>query len=445
MGVKYIAEKLLLGIVFFLPWHAILILRPGLLQTTSGTFDGVWQYGVIGITPLDIAVVALMICIGMDIRKNVVHHVSRITLCEWICFTLLIGSALLSMAWAADKQLALFRSVRLVEGVAVFIAFRLFRPRAALVAWSFAAGGAIQGIFAFIQYSQQIVPANAWLGTSAHSAQALGDSVVENRDIRVLRSYGTFPHPNILGLYLGFAWICCLSLISNVSRRTAQWILLVAISIITSGLLLSFSRSAWIALGGALIGWSAAYIISNRRLPRIDMRAGIAPRVIAGIVCLVMIAGMSYALWEPLSIRLGLQGWQRLERASVSERSVLLQSAVNLIPSAWWHGVGIGQFTNTIASQNADAAHKPRAYDYQPVHLLYALVFIELGVFGFLGFVGIYAREIIRSRKSRTALQLLLFLGISALLDHAYWTDQSAVLLWWIGLAISASGRGEES
>ena len=62
--------------------------------------------------------------------------------------------------------------------------------------------GLIQGLFAIYQsYSQKII-ANKYLGLAEQIPERLGASVLEIDLYRILRSYGSLPHPNILGGFL---------------------------------------------------------------------------------------------------------------------------------------------------------------------------------------------------------------------------------------------------
>ncbi|MBD3250954.1 hypothetical protein GF380_00540, partial [Candidatus Uhrbacteria bacterium] len=74
-------------------------------------------------------------------------------------------------------------------------------PRAALLQWLFVAvlPHALLGIY---QYAEQDIAASTVLGVAAQHPWERGPSVVEHGLYRVLRSYGGFPHPNILGGWL---------------------------------------------------------------------------------------------------------------------------------------------------------------------------------------------------------------------------------------------------
>src|SRR5205085_1603672 len=75
----------------------------------------------------------------------------------------------------------------------------------------------------------------------------------------VLRAFGTFPHPNILGGYLALALVC-LPMLWN-AWRGGRWPLWGAAALLAGGLLATFSRAGWLA---ALVGLGAWWVASGK-------------------------------------------------------------------------------------------------------------------------------------------------------------------------------------
>jgi hypothetical protein len=117
-------------------------------------------------------------------------------------------------------------------------------------------------VLGLIQFSDQIVFGSKWLGISSQVPLSPGVSVVESMGQRWLRAYGGFPHPNILGGWLVVGVGCLLTRGSEIdskhlwrrwSVKEGVWDLgLVLFSVC---FVLTFSRSAWVALGAFLLAF----------------------------------------------------------------------------------------------------------------------------------------------------------------------------------------------
>ena len=122
------------------------------------------------------------------------------------------------------------------------------------------AGGLLEAALALAQFQTQaaLVPPALGLPWLPRSDAALSGAPVllDARSARVLRAFGTFPHPNVLGGYLALALVC-LPLLGG--RRRVEWLLWPAGALLAAGLWShSHAAAGWRRRSGWLCGgWAA--------------------------------------------------------------------------------------------------------------------------------------------------------------------------------------------
>jgi O-antigen ligase len=196
-------------------------------------------------------------------------------------------------------------------------------------------------------------------GEMARSAASVGASIVVFGSTRWLRAYGLMLHPNILGGYLAIGLLLALPLLDRRRWRLVWWLLLL-------GLLLSFSRSAWLVLAltlPPLAGWLAWRQTTLRRPIQITL---------AGAALIALACGV--ALAQPLQSRLHPAS-VAAERRSLRERDEMNAIALDIIWRRPLLGVGAGNFP--LAMLVAGTSVAP-----QYVHHLPLLLAAELGIAG---------------------------------------------------------------
>lgn len=201
-----------------------------------------------------------------------------------------------------------------------------------------------------------------------------------------LRPYGTFPHPNVAAAYLIVSLI-----IIVMSQKTIKFpkIPLAAASIIA--LVLAFSKSALLALFLAQFA-----IIKSARL----LIIGIIISIIAGVI---------------------IGHLNDSELASISERFILSQAALDIALKNPLFGVGSGNFILEAAKLNLTALSETRLL--QPVHNLFLLILAENGVFGLLIFSALLL-TVAGYINSKIKFALFIVLLIFASFDHFLLTLQ---------------------
>jgi hypothetical protein len=229
-------------------------------------------------------------------------------------------------------------------------------------------------------------PASTLLGLTERSAERLGESVVIIAGERVLRAYGSFPHPNILA-----AWAVMMTVLSVATRDPWRRGLIV-LSLILLGLTLS--RAGFLA---ALILLILIFI------PKYTWR-------LAWGLCLLTL-GLTFLTPKLIA---AVRGGGSLEDRSLNERRTQLVETGRLLSQPKILLLGTGSGTSTATRMLTEPGLPP--YAYQPVHNTFILILLELGLP--LGlFFGLYVFNK-RSSFPPTLALMLPFLFF----DHFLWT-----------------------
>lgn len=224
-----------------------------------------------------------------------------------------------------------------------------------------------------------------------------------------LRSYGTFPHPNVLGGYLALGLFVLLTA-QRFDRLTYRQRLFYRL-IFLFGLLpwgLTFSRTAWVA---GLLGILA---LSLRR-------------VINSLTLLLLTLLLS------LAVSFSLPKFFDPDSLSVVRRLELVSASWAMFTAHPFTGVGLNNFT--VQLEKYQFISGPSRF-LQPVHNVYLLVLAEGGLLSALAFLlGLYRlgqfllRNDLMNREKRLiaiALSQAFFLGF---FDHYLLTHQSGLVL----------------
>ncbi|MBI1961159.1 MAG: O-antigen ligase family protein [Parcubacteria group bacterium] len=422
--------------VFLIPWQARLIIAEG---SINGQY---WEYGTQSLYATEVLLFVVLIAVVAKGAASVLARKPGFSMRRLAppagAFVVFLAWAGVSILWSVDRGVALEHWLALVSGVAVFLILASGAASFSRLSWAIIISGSIQAILAFVQFRLQEVGGSTWLGMAFQHASVLGTSVVETDMMRMLRAYGSFPHPNILGGWLVLGLLLAVKETAWRGRRGAfAPLAYVAVAVLSTGLAVTFSRSAWLAFG---VGFAVYVLIALIRLPR-SLRS-----LAMTFVVIVLFAGtliISYP--EPFKER--VFGGGRLEVKSYEERSSGISEAWQLIKQHPIAGVGIGNYGLAV-HRDIDASQP--AYYYQPVHAVPLLVMAELGiiglifVLGFLYFV-LSSRHPGRSEPAASGVEgsrwlsagvFLLPLAILALFDHYLWSLYSGMMIGVVYLAI---------
>jgi O-antigen ligase len=257
-------------------------------------------------------------------------------------------------------------------------------------------------LLAISQFLSQQVIGSEILGMSSQLPATLGVSVIAVGATRILRAYGGMPHPNILGGWLAFGLLALTQLAPRVTSRQQKWLLGTG-ALFAICLVLTFSRSAWLAATLALVTalvlwWRKAWTLEDKQ------------RVMSVAAVLLVSAGLvGLAVNQLVMVRASND--TRLELKSTNERLTALKNSWSLVST---HPVlGTGQNTTIFALSQAGLG-------IVPPHMSFLLIFLETGILGSLGFLLLVGRWIHHTRR-QALLPLLLVLPL-ALFDHYVWS-----------------------
>lgn len=326
-----------------------------------------------------------------------------------------------SFFFAPDKCLAFYRYILFLLVLGLFYLLRegtnlknyedsLFDKTK--VIYSFLTSILFQATLAIYQFLSQNSFAFKYLGLAEHNPQDLGVAVIETSTGRWLRAYGGLDHPNILGGVLAISLILAAYFLAkkkmlDSSKEVWESIFLFIFYFFgLFALLFTFSRSAWLSF---VVGLAILLVILIRQHDRWVLGRYIA--LLFFSIVLAVIALFPYQ--ELLQTRLLAAG--RLEEKSLTERQEYLIQAETALKTNWLFGVGVGNYT--VVLKDRELIKKP-AWDYQPVHNSFILLWAETGLFSLIFFLGFLICLIKKDRREKFSWAIFVALIIIMLFDH---------------------------
>lgn len=449
MDAERIRNYLMYAFVGLLPLQTVYLLREIFIKGEK------WQYGTIAIYGTDILLVLLL---GLWIVYFFKERSKKQGARNWDRGLLLLGLfvcwAGISVAWAPDRILAGYFFVKLSLAAGLFLVVRSLGERSVrgLIA-ALIIGAVLESMIGVWQFLAQSTFASTWLGMSMHEAGLAGTSVLKlGGDGRWLRAYGTLPHPNMLGGFLSAVLVIGIGYLARFGSASLRTVLMsrtalresgaslrdrfmdtvrmsgitLAGAMLLLGLLLTFSRSAWLgaAIGIVVYGvWSIKHHVWGGQLLRV-----------LGVLAVVLVVFTS-VLYEQIFPR--FDSTVIAAEGSVSERVQSIRDAERVIGEGnLLLGTGAGNFTAAMMRLEPG---RP-VWSVQPAHNVPMLVFSELGLIGcillFASLLSIAAS--IRWKDHIIPVCALLSLLPSLLLDHWLWTSHFGLYFFFLlfGLAV---------
>ena len=285
----------------------------------------------------------------------------------------LVGLSGVTAFFSVDPLLSFHHFVRLLllAGLALYVANEV----ESVGPWIVPAAVMIvtQSVVGIVQVLSQRSVGLSALGEWALDPQMKGISVVFAGEQRFLRAYGLTDHPNLLGGCLAFALVLILAWHgSTTSRRRASWAGVFALGALA--LYLTFSRSAWLALGAGALA-SAALVVFDRQ-PRLLLDW----LYLAGAALLIL---APFVWWTApyLGMRLDTQS-TLLNQAPVSERAFLINATTQVFMQHPLTGVGVGALPLALR-----AAFPDFPLNYQPAHFALLEAAAETGLPGAMAYL----------------------------------------------------------
>ncbi len=404
------ANRFLLLALFLLPWQTVWIFQQKFIGGTSS------QYGTFSLYATEVLLLSVFALRGrlqLDASLEYVRQASYF----------FIGTVFFSLAFTHFFQIGLFHILHLLFAMFLFLTICDTRTDLHKVVTAFLYGLILPALFGWFQIFAGWSPASTWLGLSIQNAQTLGTAVVETTSGRVLRAYGSFPHPNIFGGYLAVGIVLLAWWIRFIKTRTMKYLAFALAIILSSTFIVTFSRGSWLAL---LIGLIVLIVLMMRRKRKIPKEAH--PFILVG--CIATVIALSIFHTHVFS---RIQSTDHLEKISIEERTSQYKTVPDVFRRNPVFGVGPGAYSFTLAKLFPGG----EVWSYQPIHNTWILIFCELGGVGFVAFLYFLVRiDQVSSRVSKKAggmfgVSLGMVLLTLALFDHYLWS-------FWSGLALSA-------
>lgn len=401
-------EKILLGFVLVtspLRWRIVLAARP------RGTIYADYTDFLLFLP--DVFLLVLLLIWGLrNLQQG--QLIFRPQSMFWLLASL-VFIGLLTSVTAIDPALALYHSVRLLGLLGFFSYIVQQRIHPADLGPASAVLLTTQGLTALGQFARQRDLGWQRWGEYELDPAWNGVSVVTANGERWLRAYGLSDHPNILGGLLAFA---LLLLAAWWVAAPARWRIVSspAVFIGALGLAVTFSRSAWLALGLGLLFWLVTLVRRGER--RLAQQL-----TLFAVTCAMAFGGVVAHSPALFVTRLGGQAAFREvagEEQSLGERALLNSMANQMFNARPLTGVGLG-----VSPQALATTYPEFPTYYQPPHNVLLAAGVETGLFGAAGvflllivpWLGLSARH----SAGLGAYGLLLAISMVGMLDYYPW------------------------
>jgi len=373
---------------------------------------------------------------------------------------------------ASYKLLAGYAFLRLILAVFlalsathVFSSARLVRTK---TFWALSILGAAEALLGFGQFlfqrgfglrflGEPFLPALLSPDFAVSAARfAPGIAKIDLWGAKLIRAYGTFPHPNILSAFLliGLFSACYLWLTSEQVKfhsrpRFSDWArgagwrvgkeigLGILIFILWLGLMVTFSRTGWLLAAFFSFGLAFYFMLFA------DTRRA-ALKLFGMLISIFIIFSTAFPLF--VFPRAGITA----SEPSVSYRLAYDELALKIIEREPF-GIGIGnQLIFSVEGGLYKALGMPERWQWQPVHNIYLLAAAEIGIGGAALFViflfALGLRALHKLMRRGIEIHERVSLGIATaifsafllfgLVDHFFWTLQPGRLMFWLSIGI---------
>jgi len=332
----------------------------------------------------------------------------------------LAGAA--SVPFSVDPALSAYHALRLLAlfGFYLFCANEIRSLKEAV-----AGAGLLvfsQGVVGVAQaLSQRSLGLERWGEYSLDPAWS-GVSIVWAGAQRALRAYGLSDHPNILGGCLAFSLLLLTAVYTRPSGSRWRPLLGGLFGLGVLALLLTYSRSAWVAFLAGMLFLGLGLFGSGQR-------AAARQWLALNLGALALLAPFLLHAAPFLAPRLGLPAGEPAnpgQEQSLGERALLNGWANELFASRPLSGVGLGAFPTALRERYPDLG-----LNYQPAHFVLLDVAVETGLFGAASYTlllaGPWLALLLRYRSLRfspfltAASALLLAVSLVGLFDYYTW------------------------
>ncbi len=281
---------------------------------------------------------------------------------------------LLSIVFSLRPLVGLYGLLKTIEFVFFSIYIACNKPQKNNILPFLSCGIIAESFIAVLQYMKQssIGGIFYYMGERTFNAETPGIANASIHGQLLLRSYGTFPHPNVLAAFLLIGMILILFHIDikkAPSFFSLNTVFLFTLFMGTMALFTTMSRIVIVLWLICLCG-----VIARRAFLKTSVYA-ISSMTI--LLCLVFIFFNTPAFTRITHLSFSDE--------SVQQRESLLTMSLHLIEKRPLTGVGLDNFVVALSEEKTHG----HVFILQPVHNIYILVLTELGFFGFCLFIGI--------------------------------------------------------
>ncbi|MCF7906458.1 hypothetical protein K9L04_00820 [Patescibacteria group bacterium] len=394
-----ISNFLLLLIIFLIPFQTRYIFE------IMGINNQYFEYGNISIYIIDILILFYI----LFNLKNLLETVKDKKNLKFIILTLILliililfNNKILSIYWIFRIfYLILFFTILFFEKIKILEKIYLV-----LICSS-----TIQAIISIYQFYKQSIIPNKYLGLAGKFASDLGPSIIEGGGFRILRGYGLFTHPNILGLYLIIGTIFLIYFIFKNNKYKNLYYFLLGLNII--GIIYSFSRLIYV------------FLFITIFFTLIFYKKNIKEKII------ILIIFLSLIIINFNFIKIRINPESRLNINSNNER-VLEYNNIDFNEFNILKGVGIRNYTFYTLDKYPDI----KIWELNPIHNIYLLSIIESGIIFSFIFILIllfpyylFFKNIKKGNKENIIIILIYsFFIINGFFEHFLITENSGLL-----------------
>lgn len=347
-----------------------------------------------------------------------------------------LALTLVSVFLALSREIAIYNLVRLVLLViAALAAAKLLKMgivKFENILAILAASAVVQSLIGIGQFIKQESLGLARLGEPLIGPNVGGAAKIIAEGGKVLRAYGTLPHPNVLAAFLVIGLLAMYYFWLN---RPSEWKVWsgwrtlasdafsgIGIFIIILGLTLAFSRAAWIVADLATLAiLFHAFVVKKNWIQAIRLS------VLLVAVAIILFIGFGNFILPRAQIN--------PSEPAVTQRLGYNDIAVTLIKNNFL-GVGIGnQVLYSVKNGVYKNAGMNQVWQWQPIHNIYLLIAAEIGVLSLLAFL-LFIGKLLFSKGNFLAATMLCSLLALGLFDHFLWTLQPGRLMLWLVIGI---------
>ena len=383
--------------------------------------------------------------------------------------------AAISLFGSINLENSVYRLIKLAEfiGLYVYIMYRRGFLGLNSIFRVILASGVFQAILAIVQFYKQSSLGLKFIEAGKYLPGEPGVATFVSGTEKIMRAYGSFPHPNVLSAFLLLAIFCFYALWlksekSQVPNRqlpvtgyrlpvTSYLLPITSYFLLVFALFLTFSRGTIMIFVFVSFVFFVARFFQLRELYHTDERLAMGKKMMILVLFFVVFSVFSTIMVLPYFKT-------RFTEISVNEEAIDLRffynkMAISMVRERPRSGIGIGNFADYSREYPAILRAANKLYNeggltdpevpewlYQPTHNIYLLIAAEISVFGALVFIVFLLINLIRSIRPIKPKELsdlygpmiFLFIGfvILGLNDHYFWTLQSGGLVFWISLAL---------